>query len=242
MDKIVEKSNPSEALPPKKILAIAVPVLIPYALFVMNFLGHVQKLITGVDSISMTFGYVLFEFIVTFLCLFAIPYYLAIVRWKLKPKSIGLIRGNVKLGVILLLISVLSIPLIYIGSEDPQLINTYPLAKSVLGSTLFFIFYEFLYAVLYYIPYEFFFRGFVQLGLGKTWGNWKSILFATILTTCLHLFKPLSEFISAFLVGFLFGYIAIKTKSWYYVFGIHFFIGMLTDIFCGMRYLGILPF
>jgi len=96
------------------------------------------------------------------------------------------------------------------------------------------------YILFYYIPYEFYFRGVLQLGLSKTWKKWQSILFVTALTTLLHLTKPWTEILAAFAFGFVFGIIAEKTKSWYYVCIIHFTAGVLTDTFCSLAYLGVI--
>jgi membrane protease YdiL (CAAX protease family) len=78
------------------------------------------------------------------------------------------------------------------------------------------------------------------LGLSKTWKKWQSILFVTLLTTALHITKPYTEIIAAFIAGILFGFLAEKTKSWFYVFILHVTSGILIDIFCGLRFLGMI--
>ena len=80
----------------------------------------------------------------------------------------------------------------------------------------------------------------LQLGLSKTWKKWQSILYVTLLTTALHASKPYTEIIVAFIAGFLFGYLAEKTQSWYYCFFIHIAAGVLNDTFCALGYLGVL--
>jgi len=230
----------NETLNPKKILISMIVLSIPYALIGMNFI-----LIKRSD-----FFYILFQFIITFITLFLIPAILLKYKWHIKLNIIGTKKGNIKLGLIFLIISIIAIPAMYIGSIDKNLQQTYPLAQdwfrtfSTNPNWFFFIIYEILYGVLYYIPYEFFWRGVVQLGLSNYWndlrGKWKSIIIVTIVTTILHATKPISEIIGAFFIGFLFGYIAYKTDSWYYVFGIHYLIGISNDVFCGLRILGII--
>ncbi|MBD3350764.1 MAG: CPBP family intramembrane metalloprotease [Candidatus Lokiarchaeota archaeon] len=238
-----EVNNQDFDIDSKNIIVLMIFVCIPYALFGMNFMG--------IDRTD--FNYILFCFGITFISLFLIPLFFNHVFWKYPGNTLGSQLGNKKLGIIILLISLIAIPAMYIGSADPDLQNTYPLAQEWFKSFetnpqwVMFFFYELSYALLYYIPYEFFWRGFVQLGLSKSWGDvnkskgmWKSILLVTVITTILHATKPISEIIGAALVGILFGYLAEKTKSWYYIFGIHCFIGILTDVFCGLRILGLI--
>ncbi|MHA1898253.1 MAG: lysostaphin resistance A-like protein [Promethearchaeota archaeon] len=224
-----------------RILIVLSIVIIPYVLFGMDFLGWLSKIFTGIDITPTTFIYIVFTWIITFISLFLIPFLLYTRYWKANLKQIGTSWGNRKLGMILLIIGlIIVVPLMYIGSSDLELMTTYPLARDVINTPHIFIIYEVLYGLLYYIPYEFFFRGFLQLGLSKKWGEWKAIIFVTIVTALIHLSKPISELISAAAVGILFGYIAYKTDSWYYIFIIHYSVGVLTDIFCALRFIGII--
>ena len=191
-------------------------------------------------------SYILVCFFITFISLFLIPILTIKSYWKQPLVKFGTSWGNKKLGLILIILSLVAIPAIYIGTADLALQETYPIAQEWFRSFQtepqwgLFVIYEILYGILYYIPYEFFWRGFVQFGLKEHWGKWKSILFVTILTTLLHATKPVSEIIGAAAVGIFFGYLADKTESWYYVFEIHYLIGVLNDTFCGLRILGII--
>lgn len=220
----------------RNILLLMIIVMIPYAMFGMNFLK--------IDRTDLS--YTIFCWIITFICLFLIPFYFIRYKWKLPLDQIGTHKGNIKLGKIIILLSLIAIPAMYIGSSDPNLQMMYPIAQDWFRTFdsnpqwWLFVIYEILYGVLYYIPYEFFWRGVVQLGLTKTWGPWKSIIFVTIITTLLHLTKPFSEIIGAAAVGIFFGYLAYKTDSWFYVFEVHYLVGILNDTFCGLRILSII--
>jgi membrane protease YdiL (CAAX protease family) len=179
-------------------------------------------------------------FLLTTASLVIIPIVINKTRWKKPLSYFGTQKGNYKFGLILLGAFILFTPLFYFSSKEPNLINTYPLTKDVLGRWSFFALYELSYILFYYIPYEFYFRGVLQLGLSKTWKQWQSILLVTALTTFLHLTKPWTEILAAFVFGLVFGFIAEKTKSWYYVCFIHFTAGVLTDTFCSLAYLGVL--
>ncbi len=214
-----------------------------FAISGMDFIGfflHLFSDASPTEIYTRSWGNVLVGFIATFLSLLVIPIiYIKVIR-KQRLSDYGMTFGNKKWGFISVALFLLSIPVLYFGSQDQNLINTYPLTKDILVSWPVFVGYELLYISICYIPYEFFFRGVLQLGLSKYWKKWQSILYVTALTTLLHLTKPLSEILAAAVAGIIFGIIAEKTNSWYYVFLMHITVGISTDIFCGLRFLGLL--
>ncbi|MBF0472368.1 MAG: CPBP family intramembrane metalloprotease, partial [Nitrospirae bacterium] len=58
-----------------------------------------------------------------------------------------------------------------------------------------------------------------------------AILIETISSCLIHIGKPPGETIGSIIVGVIFGLIALRTKSIWYVFILHAVIGVLTDIF-----------
>ncbi|MHA1674986.1 MAG: CPBP family intramembrane glutamic endopeptidase [Promethearchaeota archaeon] len=215
-----------------------------FAISGMDFIGYIIFLFlnsSGAEIYSRSLINVFLGFGGTFLSLFVIPA-IFIKKWDHTPFSqlgsqIGIRR---KLGLYMVVLALFFLPLLYFGSADVGLIQTYPLAKDSLQSLPFFIFYELCYILLYYVPYEFYFRGVLHFGLSKSWKLWQTILYVTFLTTLLHITKPITEIIGAAIAGILFGLIAHKTKSWFWVFFLHIIIGVSTDIFCGLRFLGII--
>ncbi len=227
--------------------ALVILSLISSSLFAisgMDFIGYFIFLFlnpSGAETYSRNLINVFLGFGGTFLSLFVIPA-IFIKKWDHTPFShLGSQFGiKKKLGVYMVVLALFFLPLLYIGSSDIGLIQTYPLSKDSLQSWQFFLFYECCYILLYYVPYEFFFRGILHFKLSKSWKLWQTILYVTILTTLLHATKPISEIIGAAIAGILFGLIAHKTKSWYWVFLLHIIIGISTDIFCGLRFLGVI--
>jgi membrane protease YdiL (CAAX protease family) len=222
------------------ILRCTLPWIGIYAIFGVADVGRWILSNLGVTGAALDIGPHIYNFVFAFMFLGVIPWSLLHYRHQIPTEKIGTIWGDRKWGAIFCLIGLCAVPMLYIGSTDPALIAEYPLAKSTLQSIGVFILFEIAYGALYYTAYEFQFRGMLQLGLSHRWGTWKSILFVTILTTALHWNKPLSEIIGAFAVGFVFGIVAWKTRSWYYVFAIHYLVGLSTDVFCGLRYLGMI--
>lgn len=222
---------------PKELLLLAIPASIIFALSGMDFIGFY----TSTDPIyTRSLSNVLIGFLFTTIGLGVLPYMAVRFRWRESLSTFGTTWGERKTGLIIVAAFVPVIGILFINSKDPVMIQTYPLTKDILSSWSFFLFYELLYIVFYYIPYEFFFRGVLQLGLSRHWNKWNSILFVTILTTALHATKPLPEIAGAAFAGFFLGYVAEKTKSWFYVFLIHIITGVSTDIFCSLFYTGVL--
>ncbi|MHA1519782.1 MAG: CPBP family glutamic-type intramembrane protease [Promethearchaeota archaeon] len=235
-----------------------------FAISGMDFIGYFTYLFlnsTGAEGYTRSLFNVFLGFGGTFLSLFLIPV-IFIKKWDRGTRfsQLGSQIGKKKIGIYFVILALLCIPLLYLGSANANLIQTYPLSKNSLQSWPFFIFYEICYIFLYYVPYEFFFRGVLHFSLSKSnssenpsenptensnlnlksWKLWRAILYVTALTTLLHITKPITEIIGAIIAGILFGLITEKTKSWYWVFFLHIIIGVSTDIFCGLRFLGII--
>lgn len=214
-----------------------------FAISGMDFIGffvHIFSDSSATEIYTRSWGNVLVGFIGTFFSLLVIP--LLYVKYIQKKPLLdyGTTIGIKKWGLVSVVLFLLAISLLYFSSQDQNLINTYPLTKDILVSWPMWVGYEILYVSIYYIPYEFFFRGILQLGLSKHWKKWQSILYVTFLTTLLHLTKPATEILAAAIAGIFFGILAEKTDSWYYGFLMHITAGISIDVFCGLRFLGIL--
>ena len=172
-----------------------------------------------------------------FACLlFMVVPFLVSRKLKIPLRDLGMQLGDKKFGLILLAIGVISIPLTaQVGMVDPIFQATYPLLRPEAIPTLnveVIILGEISYVILYYIPYEFFWRGFAQFPLrkyGKINTMW-IILWTTGLTTLLHLPTPPSELAGAALVGIIYGLLALRTNSILYGLVHHAATGVSADI------------
>jgi membrane protease YdiL (CAAX protease family) len=112
----------------------------------------------------------------------------------------------------------------FIGSLSPALSHVYPydpsLPEKVKSTTILpFLLHAVYYGVLYYLPWELLFRGvlifpFLDEPDGAVSG--KSYLIASfqvIPSSILHLGHPGSETVGAVFLGFIAGWIAVKTRS-----------------------------
>lgn len=157
-------------------------------------------------------------------------------------KNLGFQPGNFKLGLILILIS---IPILvfaaYISSNDPNFKRYYPFSKNACRSLKTFVVYEISYLLMYYIAWEFTFRGFFLFSIVEMMGHSRSgiliaILIQAIISTVYHLGHPDLEILSALFGGIIFGIVAYATKSILYTIFIHAFLGILNDTFLYVRY------
>lgn len=118
-----------------------------------------------------------------------------------------------------------------IGSRDPGLRKMYPLAKAVLADARGFAIYELSYLFLYYLPWEFVFRGALFLPLVPAVGLLPALVLQTAVSTLLHAGHPASEVLAAALGGVAFGLVAYVTGSFLYTFVLHAAAGIATDTF-----------
>lgn len=174
----------------------------------------------------------IWQFSVFFLLVFVIPFLIIKLIFKENWKDYGLSMGLYKKGLpLLLLIPVVITPIIYFAAKMPDVRSEYPLSKLLFEHKELILGYEIMYILLYYVAWEFFFRGFLLFGLEKKFGIWNAILIQTISSCLIHIGKPEGEIIGSIVVGILFGWLAWRTQSIWYVFALHVAIGVLTDLF-----------
>ena len=164
--------------------------------------------------------------------MFVIPvlYVKLVLKKGLNDFGFGL--GDRGLGAkILLLIPLIIVPAIYFAAKMPDVRSEYPLAKSLISDQSHLLVYELAYVIFYYIAWEFFFRGFILFGLKDRFGAFNAVLIQTISSCLVHIGKPEGEIIGSIIVGVIFGTIALRTRSIWYVFLLHAAIGVLTDLF-----------
>lgn len=176
-----------------------------------------------------------YQFGAAFLLMFLVPLLWARLGAGLRPADLGLQLGDWRLGLKIVLIGVVVLagPL-YLNGGQADFQAEYPLAK-VAGTTVgLFVLWELCYLV-YYISWEFFFRGFWQLGLSRGLGVAGALALQTAVSTIMHIGKPAGETFSAIIGGVAFGLIALRTRSILYVLLLHWYLGIATDLFCALR-------
>lgn len=158
----------------------------------------------------------------------------ALLMWALgdPPRRAGLERGDIGFGVSLSLGALLiALPVLFLAASSPALQATYPWAGDWPGrSPLHLLAWLGLYG-LYYLAFEFFYRGFMLRTLEPHWGLSAAIWVQTLASTLVHLGKPLPETLGAVPMGLLFALIAVRSRSIFPAVLVHLIIGALTDVF-----------
>jgi uncharacterized protein len=149
-------------------------------------------------------------------------------RWRIPSMGLGL--GDVRFGLCVVACLYLFMALVVMAvSRTPAFHNYYPLnallrheagvflARSRSAPETFWVHllvYEALYG-LYFVGWEFFFRGFLSIGLYNRFG-FHSVLIANIPFVVLHSGKPLLEGLGSTFAGIALGWLAIRTRSFWY--------------------------
>jgi len=225
--------------------ATAVTILAdPYAVL-FSALGISFLLLSSVLNIrnlmrdaSHDFRPVMTYFACVFVFFFLVPLTVVILRGGsvgLSPWSAGLGLGNWRLGLIL---TVALLPLsllgLFFGLRDPALREHYPFSKEAMSGPARFIVYESAYLVLYYLPWEFTFRGVILFSLLALLPHTVPslvvvVMVSTFLSTIFHIGHPNSEVLGAFILGVIAGSITAITGSFLYVLFHHALVGILND-------------
>jgi membrane protease YdiL (CAAX protease family) len=166
--------------------------------------------------------------------LFLIPAFFIKLVFKEKLSNYGVRFADGKFGAIFILIA---FPIVMFSmipvSHDPQYQALNPMYPDAGKSIPVFILYALIYG-LYYIGWEFFFRGFMLFGLREKFGDVFTVLIQVFPSCIAHIGRPEGEMISSILAGLIFGFLALRSRSLWYVLILHWFIGLGCDILCLM--------
>ena len=179
------------------------------------------------------------QFVFVFVCFFLLPFLFARLLGD-RPRDLGFAFSSARIGAVFVSVGLLAaVPALYFTTMRPDFQAEYPLAKEALQDWATLAYYEASY-LLYYVGWESFFRGFLLFGLRPSLGDFPAIAFETLGSTLLHIGKPLPELWASLVAGFLFGYVALRTRTFLWVLLLHYAVGVLTDLFCAYHQ-GLLP-
>ena len=149
-----------------------------------------------------------------------------------EPLSLyGVRLGDWQLGLkAFLILAPVMMALTFPSSRMESFIAEYPLYKGAGASPSNFVSYSLLY-LTYYLGWEFFFRGYMQFGLGTRLGDWNAILVQTLASCLLHIGKPSAEIYSSILGGIVWGMIVFRTRSLLPALLLHWLLGVCLDAF-----------
>ena len=156
-----------------------------------------------------------------------------VVKWVFKESlaDYGVQRGDTgfSLKALLLLLPVM-VALTYPNARVPGFMAEYPFDRGAGSSSAAFISHAGTY-LLYYMGWEFFFRGFMLFGLRGALGDWNAIQVQTLASCLIHIGKPAGEIYGAIVAGLLWGFIVFRTRSLWAVLVMHWALGVSLDFF-----------
>ncbi len=140
--------------------------------------------------------------------------------------------GDRRFGLPATIVSaIVAVVLMYFGAQNPAIQATYPWVGRWAGLSIFnFIGWAALYS-LYYLSFEFFYRGFMLRMLEPKWGLVSAIWVQTLASVLIHLGKPLAEVLAALPAGLIFAVLAVRGRSLLWPTLLHLVIGLSTDFF-----------
>jgi uncharacterized protein len=167
---------------------------------------------------------------------FVLPVLILAVGFGWRPKMMGLGLGDWRLALI---IAAVYIPLVAIGtwflSADPNFMAQYPHLRSAAFDWEVFAIYHALF-LLYWIGWEYLWRGFVLFGTAPAVGPVLAILLQAMPFALLHVAKPPAEAYLSILGGILLGALVWRCRSFWIAVPIHWAQMFILDLWCTLRW------
>jgi uncharacterized protein len=156
-----------------------------------------------------------------FILFFIIPMTITILFFRENPRDYGFQIGDWRAGLLLTAGSIVLIApiLFFLARMDPSMKEYYNWQMQLLPWQ----------TMLELFAWEYLFRGWLLFGYARKFGPEATWLQAVPFALA-HIGKPEVETLSTIFGGFVFGWIAYRTRSFLYPFLIHFFVSSFTII------------
>ena len=184
----------------------------------------------------------LYWFYAAFVLLLAFPMAAHRIARRFDPAhaapTLGWTLGDRAIGkpITILFLSVM-LPIVAVCALLPSFQSYYPIYTMADRSWTIFLLYEASYAI-YFLAWDWFFRGFLTLGLEKQLGVW-AIFVQMLPFLYAHLGKPGLESLSSIAGAIALGWLAWRTRSAWYGVMVHAVTAVSLDLFVvGYRHLG----
>ncbi len=117
----------------------------------------------------------------------------------------------------------------YMSGNTKAFYHVYPFNPLAGASWSLLVAHSIMYFFLYYLAWEFMFRGFLQMGLTDKLGAVPAVLIQVVASTMLHYGHPASETFGCIAGGLLWGFLVYRTKSIFSGWGQHAALGIALD-------------
>jgi len=173
----------------------------------------------------------IYSFVLCFLLLGVVPVLIVKLLFRERLADYGVQLGDrTRTLRTFLMLAPVFVLVAYLSSRDASVLTEYPVNKSAGSSPGMFGLHAFTYA-LFYLGWEFHFRGFLQFGLRGRLGLVNAILIQVMASGLLHIGKPTVETFASLGGGILWGVIAYRTQSLLSGLLQHFLLGIALDYF-----------
>jgi membrane protease YdiL (CAAX protease family) len=148
-----------------------------------------------------------------------IPLLITVLLFRDKPGNFGFTLGDWRMGLLLLVggVAIMAPVLWLLGRGDASMQNYYKTQVAGLPWNTF----------LDLFGWEFIFRGWLLFGYARKFGP-EALWLQAVPFALAHIGKPEVETLSTIFGGFAFGWVAWKTKSFFWPFLIHWFVASFT--------------
>ena len=165
---------------------------------------------------------------------FVVPVAALLLVFRRQPAEVGLSVGDWRFG---LLLTAVYLPLVAAGtwvlSNDLAFQASYPHYQPAARDWTFFAVYEGLF-LLYWVGWEYLWRGFVLFGTAPTFG-YHAIFVQMVPFALLHLNKPPAEMLLSIVGGLALGALVWRCRSFWIAVPIHAAQMMVLDFWCTLR-------
>ena len=171
----------------------------------------------------------------SFVFLGLIPYLLMRMVLGFDVSATGAAAGDWRFGLKAAAVLYLAfLPVLVAASFLPEMRMKYPLYPQATASVGAFVAYEAAY-VLYFVGWEFVFRGLLLFGLKPSIGGGHAVFVQTIPFALLHYGKPEMESLAAVAAGVILGWLALRARSFWYGWLLHSAVAVTNDVLAWMH-------
>lgn len=163
------------------------------------------------------------------LCMVLLPMVVGLAAGS-SPRKLGIkVRGTGPEALTYLVLYLLFLPVLWIVSGRADFQETYPFFEPRTGALdQEFLIFQAAYCAQFFAV-EFFFRGFMVLGL-KPYLGWASVLVMLAPYCMIHYYKPMPEALGAIGAGILLGALAWRTGTVIYGWFLHYGVALSMDL------------
>lgn len=178
-----------------------------------------------------TVGAAVYHFGSCFVLFALIPALIVKIVFRERLADYGVRIGNrVRLVRSVLIFAPCMVLIAYLAYNSPAMRAEYPINRHAGASPGMFGLHAFTYA-LFYLGWEFYFRGFLQCGLRDKLGAVNALAVQVIASALVHIGKPWSETYGSIIGGILWGVFVYRTRSLLSGLVQHFLLGLSVDYF-----------